>query len=813
MVTVDKNTLGQVFSDPPREFGVLPFWFWNDDLEDEELLRQIQEFHAKGFGGFLIHARIGLSRRVGYLTEEYFRLTRLVVEEADRLGMKVILYDEGCYPSGSAQGKVVAENPGYAARCLIPQEHRVTGPAKGYWRPNPGRAMQDRLVCVVQGREIKEDVLDPDSLTLLSPEGPGLVRYEVPEGAWRLVACWNVYSGGTIRGLFDEEDDRHANAPAAGSLMDPEAVGCFIRLTHDAYYEHLKEYFGTTILAMFTDEPNPLGRAPKRGPKPKPFTEDFLEDVERVWEGDVKAWLPALWIDCGPRTEAFRSVYNRAWHDRIEEVFYAGQSRWCEAHGIALTGHPEESNEMGALRHFQWPGQDMVWRYVEPGKSTALEGGHSLAAKAASSAAIVGGRRRNGTEAMGAYGWRLTLDETKWLLDWHLSRGNNLYMLHACFYSIRGRRAFESEPDIGVHNVWWPYFNVIGDYIRRASFLITDGVEVCDVAVLTEPNHMAWNAAKVMTQDQIDFVFVDDVTLGEARIEHGMLVFGEQRFRAVVCDPPDIAGETERAKLKSFRDAGGLVMESYKPEDLCDQIASALGRDLDWPNAPDLRVFHYRKTGQELYLLVNEGEEALESDLSLRSTGSLELWDPMDGSQRPWPARLDEGRTHTHLRLERRQGLVLALDPSGEPDPEVSLPPAAGEVVAEIPGPWKAMDSSGKAIPVPCPGDWAQIREWEIFSGTLRFATEFERPGGSDPLFLDLGRVGNIAEVWLNGDPIGVLPWAPYVLEISEACRPGANDLEVRVTNTMANHYDGLQLPSGLMGPVVLRDARSRKFS
>ena len=50
------------FIDPPRDFGPIPFWFWNDDLEEEELIRQLRAFGAAGFGGVLPHARVGLSR-------------------------------------------------------------------------------------------------------------------------------------------------------------------------------------------------------------------------------------------------------------------------------------------------------------------------------------------------------------------------------------------------------------------------------------------------------------------------------------------------------------------------------------------------------------------------------------------------------------------------------------------------------------------------------------------------------------------------------------------------------------------------------
>ena len=66
----------------------------------------------------------------------------------------------------------------------------------------------------------------------------------------------------------------------------------------------------------------------------------------------------------------------------------------------------------------------MVWRWVTPGADSALTGPHSCAPKCASSAAALQGSRRNASEALGAYGWQLTLDEAKWLVDWHLARGN-----------------------------------------------------------------------------------------------------------------------------------------------------------------------------------------------------------------------------------------------------------------------------------------------------------------------------------------------------------------------------------------------------
>ena len=47
------------------EFSLCPFWFWNDDLSEQEIARQIEDFQAHGVHGFLIHPRAGLPRSIG----------------------------------------------------------------------------------------------------------------------------------------------------------------------------------------------------------------------------------------------------------------------------------------------------------------------------------------------------------------------------------------------------------------------------------------------------------------------------------------------------------------------------------------------------------------------------------------------------------------------------------------------------------------------------------------------------------------------------------------------------------------------------
>ena len=62
-------------------------------------------------------------------------------------------------------------------------------------------------------------------------------------------------------------------------------------------------------------------------------------------------------------------------------------------------------------------------------------------------------------------------------------------------------------------------------------------------------------------------------------------------------------------------------------------------------------------------------------------------------------------------------------------------------------------------------------------------------------LYLDLGEVAVIAEVSLNGKDLGTLWRAPFRVDITAAAKPGANELAVRVTNLWVNRLIGDAVP------------------
>ena len=91
----------------PNKYKAFPFWSWNDELEEEELIKQIDWMHNNGIGGFFMHARGGLT--TPYLGEKWFKCVEACLKRAKELGMEAYAYDENGWPSGFAGGELLKE--------------------------------------------------------------------------------------------------------------------------------------------------------------------------------------------------------------------------------------------------------------------------------------------------------------------------------------------------------------------------------------------------------------------------------------------------------------------------------------------------------------------------------------------------------------------------------------------------------------------------------------------------------------------------------------------------------------------------------
>lgn len=505
--------------DPPNEYSLCPFWFWNDNLCKTEIARQIQDFEAHGVSAFVIHPRVGLPRSQGWMSTELLTMMRFAIEEAERRGMWVVLYDEGMYPSGSASGEVVAQNPEFACRGLV----RI---------PAELPCEESQIICRDE-------------------------EWQVIERPIRSV----------IRGLHYLDEGPEEEQPPAADLLNPEAMAAFIELVYERYREEFGRWFGSTIRGIFTDEPSLLGRPQE--PDLVPGTRDIFDHVRRLTGHDLRERALRLWDKSSPE----RRIYDRGLRLRLEETFYQPLSRWCQMNGIDLMGHPEHPDDLSALSYFQVPGQDLVWRWVLPGP-TALEGPQATQAKAAESAMVHGGRRRNSNELAGAYGHELTFEELQWLVYWCAVRGTNLFIPHAFYYSVRGPRKDERPPDVGPHSPWWTDFASFAMECRRLSWLNSDSEAVCRVAILeNEDGSLPWEPAKALHQHQIEFQYLPRAA--EPRLR--------DQYEWIIADAADL--ETVLVKAP---------------------------RILDVETHPDLRLRHVRKGGKDYFLAHNENGEHLD---------------------------------------------------------------------------------------------------------------------------------------------------------------------------------------------------------
>ena len=328
----------------------------------------------------------------------------------------------------------------------------------------------------------------------------------------------------------------------------------------------------------------------------------------------------------------------RALDQRLEATYYAQLYDWCEQHGIALTGHPAEPDATTILRYFHLPGQDIVWRFIEPDQSSALAGRQSTQAKAASSAMLHNGRRRNANEFCGAYGNLLTFAEMRWLANWLLVRGCNLLIPHAFYYSVRGPRRHERPPDVGMHSRWWDErFTAFAQGSRRLCWLNTDSEQICEVAILGEQHNLPWRAAKVLFEHQIDFNYLDaDDLLHRATISDDGITIGAARYRALILDG-DLATDIQPV----LDQLGDRVI---RWSDDADASLAALRVRVTptlkvTPPASGLRVRHLQKAGFDWYILFNETAAAIDVTVDLAAE-SARLLDPYTNEMQPFTGRL-----------------------------------------------------------------------------------------------------------------------------------------------------------------------------
>jgi hypothetical protein len=190
------------------------------------------------------------------------------------------------------------------------------------------------------------------------------------------------------------------------------------------------------------------------------------------------------------------------------------------------------------------------------------------------------------------------------------------------------------------------------------------------------------------------------------------------------------------------------------------------------PSGSVFVVFRKAATGANPVAEVTGGEAIGPKGLRLRMTAQgLETWASKTGE---WTLTMKSGQT---VRV-KAANVPAPIDVTGEW--EVTFPVKGSAKRAQMPA-----------------GSWTDQRDEDVkyFSGTATYKKAFvlpvEQKATGKRLHLDLGDVRNLARVRLNGQNLGVLWKAPYVVDITREAVPGPNELEIEVTNTWDNRLAG----------------------
>jgi len=599
MASSTRETVLARFENPPAAYRPMMFWIWNGVLEEETVRAQVRDMAEKGCGGFFFHP-MGENFRLKdfiqgqwppYLSDGYFQAVRWATEEAAEQGIYAWLYDEGGWPSGTAQGKVLEGHPEHTAQVL--QMEQVTAAAGPEFVCPAGT-----VAALAVFRDHAPEVLEIVSGTVTVPS----------------------LSHGVL--LF-----RAATREGRVDLLSHAAVARFIEVTHEQYVPCVGEYFGTVVPGMFTDEPAVSGAV---GTDAIPWTGDMLLTFERDRGFDLRPFLPALFASDQLPDEVLRHLdeadvfrvrceFSDHWTDLYHSAYWLQINRWCERHHLIHTGHVGgEDNLPDHGRHgfghffktagaLHAPGVDAIWRQICWDKDNfdfplfASSAAHQRPGQGGAPDEESPFDNLVITETNGVYGYGLTFEQMRWLVDYQCLRGINLIGQMSYSYTTEGGRLYRTMDHVGPGNPLWPLFKGHADYVGRLCSVLRSGVALADIAVYypiesvwADPRgpstDRAWKSlqaiTRALTEEQVAFDYIDAETIQRAGVSEGALETDGQFYGTIVVPEASVLPVGVLKALLSLYESGGRVVFL----DEIPRLAADFGKQGEFETARDSLV-------------------------------------------------------------------------------------------------------------------------------------------------------------------------------------------------------------------------------
>ena len=444
-------------------------------------------------------------------------------------------------------------------------------------------------------------------------------------------------------------------------------------------------------------------------------------------------------------------------------------------------------------------------------------------------------------------------DNLKPSFDKALCEGMNRLVWHAFVCSpdetgIPGQQYFAGT-HLNPKVTWWEKSAPFFSYIDRCQFMLQQGHFAADV-LFYYGDHVP-NFAQLKKSDPAHIqpgydydVITEEALIERARVKDGKIFLPDGiNYRVLVLPEHNVISLAVLKKIKELVAAGATVigpkpergetLENFSATDaavqkladelwggkvgtgrvIADQSAREVLRadgvppDCEFLDAEGLPLDFIHRTTEdaEIYFVANRATNAVAVNCAFRVAGQApELWNAVTG-ERKFAAAYEEKAGRIFVPLDFAacgSWFVVFREP-------VSAHPALARsnrhifsTLSEISGAWTVHFDPKWGGPESAPFDtltsWTQRPEPGIkfYSGTAVYEKTFDLPDAkvktqNAKLFLDLGRVRELAEVKVNGKSCGIVWCPPWRVDVSDAVKPGENKLQIEVVNFWPNRIIG----------------------
>jgi len=854
-------------NDPNRLYAFFILSELSEHQTKEDIIQELDAVRAAGCGGIYIETSYNVET---WGDDAWFELMEFFFAECLKRDIQVWLLDDAHPTSGKVRLAIPRKYPHLRRKLLVQNTVDIIGPQKGACIPLDVHLQEgDKLMSIIAW-QVEGTTAEPvyvQGVNLTENVQNGLLIWDVPEGFWRICVifysqhrgvdwCWrsvDVLNPESCALMISEVYEPHYERFAkyfgnafAGFFTDEPFIG---NMSQSIY--RFDEKLGEDTYVL-------------------PWREDMVSliaEAEGWSEEETLLTLPSFWWNIGGKTPLIRRRYMDILTQNYSENFIKPLGRWCKEHGVLHTGHIIEDGN-GHFRagwsvgHFfrgmegqHTAGIDIVLQQLRVGSRDIAHSTFTgtryynswlylytigrLGLSLAQLYPQMEGRLM--CENGGQSGWAEGLSVRKYMLEAMMMAGTNLHV-PAVYSPDRDRTDLGGYAYVQGTNPQFPFQKNLMQYTNRVSYLLSGGVHQAN-ALIYYPAEADWagdcapiqNTAARLMQAHIDLEFAPWDLLGSEAlsIREGKLCIHKSSFDALVVPACQYLPEEILHRFDQIAETVPVIFEDKLPmvsqthqvfapkHAHCMPASEVPGWfkaqgfvDIRVEGNKDLMHLHMQEgsTNTFLFFNINPGQP-VDTEVEFPYTGSYVVYDAWNNTC----VRRETADGKLRLRIPQRSLQILIFGSDVEASGPDILPAELDDLA------WKSLDAD---IPV-C----VTMQDWEngtqyapvtkaaseignlaaehpTFSGTVTY--EFTVESEEMVSYIDLGTVGEVAEVTVNGISCGKLVSTPFRFRIQEAWQKGENKVQILVATNcgyVKKNFCTSTItlpPMGLVGPMKL---------